>query len=47
MKTWLIWGIGLEELEEIEIEIQAETFDEAIKIAREINKNYNIGQLKE
>lgn len=45
MKTWLIWGIGLEELEEIEI--QAETFDEAIKIAREINKNYNIGQLKE
>ena len=44
MKIWFIWGIGLENLEKIEI--QAKSFDDAIKIARKINKNYNIGQLK-
>ena len=41
MKTWVIWGIGLEPLE-----IKANSFDEAIKEARKINKNYNAGQLK-
>ena len=41
MKTWLVWGIGLEK-----IEIVADSFDSAIKIARKINVNYNIAQLK-
>ena len=42
MKTWVIWGIGLERLE-----IKANSFDEALAEARKINKNYNAGQLKE
>lgn len=42
MKTWYIWGIGLESLE-----IKANSYDIAIDIAREINKNYCIGQLKD
>ena len=42
MKIWYIWGTGLERLE-----IKANSFDEAIKKARKIDRNYNIGQLKE
>ena len=42
MKTWIVWGIGLEK-----IEIVADDFDNAIEKARKINRNYNIGQLKE
>ena len=42
MKIWYIWGIGLERLE-----IKANSFDEAIKKARKIDKNYSTGQLKE
>ena len=42
MKTWYIWGVGLERLE-----IKANNFDEAIKKARKIDLNYNTGQLKE
>lgn len=42
MKIWYIWGISLERLE-----IKANSFDEALKEARKINKNYNTGQLKE
>ena len=41
MKTWIVWGIGLEK-----IEIVADNFDSAIKIARKINVNYNTAQLK-
>ena len=42
MKTWIVWGIGLEK-----IEIVAYDFDSAIEKARKINRNYNIGQLKD
>ena len=42
MKTWIVWGIGLEK-----IAIVAYDFDSAIEKARKINRNYNIGQLKE
>ena len=41
MKIWYIWGTGLECLE-----IKANSFDEALKEARQINPNYNTGQLK-
>ena len=41
MKIWYIWGTGLERLE-----IKANSFDDALKIARQINPNYNTGQLK-
>ena len=40
-KTWLVWGIGLKTLE-----ITAISFDNAIDIARIINPNYCIAQLK-
>lgn len=39
---WLIWGVGLDK-----IEIQASCFDEALDIARKINKGYCSGQVKE
>ena len=42
MKTWLVWGNGLQT-----IEIKAINFDKAIEEARKINKKYYIGQLKE
>ena len=42
MKTWLVWGIGLEK-----IEIVADSFDSAIKFSRKINENYNTAQLKD
>ena len=42
MRIWYIWGKGLERLE-----IKANSFDDAIKKARKINRNYCIGQLKE
>lgn len=42
MKTWLVWGIGLPQ-----IEIKANNFDKAIEEARKINKEYCCGQLKE
>lgn len=42
MKIWYIWGTNLERLE-----IKANSFDEAIKKARKIDRNYNTGQLKE
>ena len=41
MKIWYIWGTGLERLE-----IKANSFDEALKEARQINPNYNTGQVK-
>ena len=41
MKLWYIWGTNLERLE-----IKANSFDEALKVARQINPNYNTGQLK-
>ena len=41
-KTWLVWGIGLKTLE-----ITAISFDNAINIARIINPNYCIAQLKQ
>lgn len=40
-KTWLVSGIGLKPLE-----ISAVSFDIAIDIARTINPNYCIAQLK-
>jgi hypothetical protein len=42
MKTWLISGIGLKV-----IEVKASSFDEALGIARKINKGYCSGQVKE
>ena len=42
IKIWIISKSGLEPLE-----IEAASFDEAIRKAREINKEYNTGQLKE
>ena len=42
MNIWLIWGSELQKLE-----IEAVSFDEAIKMARKINPNYNTGQLKQ
>lgn len=42
---WYVWGNDKEECPKIEI--KAESFDEAIKIARAINPNYNAGQVKE
>ena len=42
IKIWIISKNGLEPLE-----IEASSFDEAIRKAREINKEYNTGQLKE
>ena len=41
-KIWIISKTGIEPLE-----IEAASFDEAIAKAREINKEYNTGQLKE
>ena len=41
-KIWIISKRGLEPLE-----IETSSFDEAIRKAREINKEYNTGQLKE
>lgn len=41
---WYIWG---DEKDCPKIEIEADSFDEAIKIARKINPNYNAGQVKE
>ena len=41
-KIWIISKTGIEPLE-----IEASSFDEAIRKAREINKEYNTGQLKE
>ena len=42
IKIWIISKTGIEPLE-----IEASSFDEAIRKAREINKEYNTGQLKE
>lgn len=42
MKQWKIWGINLQP-----IFIKADTFDEALKEARKLNKNYCAGQLSE
>lgn len=42
IKTWKVWGINLPILE-----IKAENFNEAIREARKINKNYNSGQVKD
>lgn len=42
MKVWKIWGNDLPYLY-----IEADTFDEALKKAREINKKYNTGQLQD
>ena len=39
---WLIWGVGLDK-----IEVQASSFDEALAIARKINRNYSGGKIKE
>ena len=41
MKTWIMWGIGLEK-----IEIKANSFDDALQYARKINLKYSTGQLK-
>ena len=41
-KIWIISKTCIEPLE-----IEASSFDEAIQKAREINKEYNTGQLKE
>lgn len=41
IKIWYIWGTDLKRLE-----IKANTFDEALKEARNINPEYNTGQLK-
>ncbi len=43
MKTWLVWGDDSLP----QIEIKADNFDKAIEVARKIDKNYYIGQLKE
>lgn len=40
MKTWIIWGIGLDK-----IVVKANSFDEALAESRKINENYNSGQL--
>ena len=42
IKIWIISKTGIDPLE-----IEASSFDEAIRKAREINKEYNTGQLKE
>ena len=42
MKIWKIWGKNLQMLE-----IVADSFDDALKEARKVNKDYNTGQLKE
>ena len=42
IKIWIISKTNREPLE-----IEASSFDEAIRKAREINKEYNTGQLKE
>ena len=42
MKIWKIWGSNLPILE-----IVADSFDNALKEARKVNKEYNTGQLKE
>ena len=42
IKIWIISKSGSDPLE-----IEASSFDEAIRKAREINKEYNTGQLKE
>lgn len=39
---WIISGSNLPTLE-----IEADSFDEALKEARQINKNYDTGQVKE
>ena len=41
-KIWIISKSGSDPLE-----IEASSFDEAIRKAREINKEYNTGQIKE
>ena len=42
MFTWKIWGTNLPTLE-----IKADSFDDAIREARKINKKYDSGQIKE
>ena len=42
MKIWIIWGINLPP-----IYINADSFDEALKEARKLNRNYCAGQLSE
>ena len=42
MKIWKIWGRNLQTLE-----IVADSFDDALKEARKVNKGYTTGQLKE
>lgn len=42
MFTWKIWGTNLPVLE-----IKAYSFDDAIREARKIDKNYDTGQIKE
>ena len=39
-KMWKVWGIELPVLR-----IEAESFDEAIRIAREIDRGYSAGQI--
>lgn len=42
MKVWIISGLNLKSLL-----IEAESFDEALKKARKVNKNYCSGKLLE
>lgn len=42
---WIVWGNNLDKCPKIELE--ADSFDEVLKIARAINPDYNAGQVKE
>lgn len=44
MKTWRIWGYENDKRLQ-DLLIAADSFDEALKKAREINGNYNTGQI--
>ena len=44
MKIWKIWANSISELKQLYIE--ADTFDEALAIARKIDIRYNAGQLQ-
>ena len=41
MKIWYIWGTALEPLE-----VKAQSFDDALEVARKINPKYDTGKLK-
>ena len=39
MKIWYIWGTALEPLE-----VKAQSFDDALEVARKINPKYDTGK---